>query len=122
MKMLSPEQTTEVIQRLVAALNPDQIYLFGSHAWGAPHEHSDVDLYVVVSAHELTQHKSEVKAHLALVKMPLSKDILVRTRDDLDLFRDVKGSLTRKIVTEGKLIYDRRTQPTHTAIAAQSTQ
>lgn len=122
MKTLSPEHVTEITQRLVAALDPDQIYLFGSHVWGAPDEHSDVDLYVVVPAHELTQHKSEVKGHLALVNMPFSKDILVRTQDEFDFFRGVKGALTRKIATEGRLIYDRRHESARSAMAAQSAQ
>ena len=39
----------EITRRLVATYQPEQVALFGSHAWGAPDESSDVDLLVVVS-------------------------------------------------------------------------
>jgi predicted nucleotidyltransferase len=122
MTTLSPEQTTEVIQRLVAALNPDQIYLFGSHAWGTPHKHSDVDLMVVAPNGDLTEHQRAVKAHLALLGMGLSKDILVPTRAEFDFFRGVRGSLTYKIAHEGKLIYDRSWQTTGAPVVTQGVQ
>jgi len=39
--------------RLVAEFRPEQIWLFGSHAWGEPQADSDVDLLVVVpESHE----------------------------------------------------------------------
>ncbi|PSO87519.1 MAG: hypothetical protein BRC46_08540 [Cyanobacteria bacterium QS_6_48_18] len=49
MKTLSDELLAEITSRLVATLNPESIYLFGSHAWGTPHGDSDVDLYVIIS-------------------------------------------------------------------------
>lgn len=36
-------------QRLVAEFQPEQIWLFGSHAWGTPDADSDIDLFVIVS-------------------------------------------------------------------------
>ena len=38
----------EIVERL-KPLNPEKIILFGSYAYGNPHEDSDVDLYVVTS-------------------------------------------------------------------------
>ena len=35
-------------QRLVAEFQPEEIYLFGSHAWGTPGQDSDIDLMVIV--------------------------------------------------------------------------
>ncbi len=46
-EMLMPMSLTEVTRRLVAELKPERIILFGSHAWGRPTEHSDVDLLVI---------------------------------------------------------------------------
>ena len=42
----------EMTRRLVAEFQPTQIFLFGSHAWGEPHEDSDVDLLVIVKGSE----------------------------------------------------------------------
>ncbi len=49
MKSISQDILHEITRRLVAEFQPEQIFLFGSHAWGKPDENSDVDLLVVVS-------------------------------------------------------------------------
>ena len=43
--LISPPRS---IGHLVAEFDPDQIILFGSHAWGMPGQDSDVDLLVIV--------------------------------------------------------------------------
>jgi hypothetical protein len=42
-KHLSTEFLNEITHRLVTALEPEQIFLFGSYAYGEPTEDSDVD-------------------------------------------------------------------------------
>ena len=46
--MLDDPLLQTATQRLVTEFQPDQIWLYGSHAWGNPHDDSDVDLLVVV--------------------------------------------------------------------------
>ena len=48
MKVLDPKLLETVTERLVTEFQPEQIWLYGSHAWGNPHDDSDVDLFVVV--------------------------------------------------------------------------
>ena len=43
---VSKEILDEIVRRLVEALQPDRIYLFGSRANGSPNVDSDVDLIV----------------------------------------------------------------------------
>jgi uncharacterized protein len=43
---LSENLKNLIIQNL-KAIDPDQVVLFGSHAWGDPTGESDIDLYVV---------------------------------------------------------------------------
>jgi len=47
-RRVGPEVLEDLIRRLATELQPDQIILFGSHAWGVPHEDSDIDLLVIV--------------------------------------------------------------------------
>ena len=49
MKELPQGLLGEMTQRLVAEFQPEQVILFGSHAWGTPNEDSDVDLLIIVS-------------------------------------------------------------------------
>jgi predicted nucleotidyltransferase len=40
-----PQVTTLLVDRF----QPEQVLLFGSHAWGTPDQYSDVDLMVIIS-------------------------------------------------------------------------
>ena len=128
MKSLTVEMLDEVIQRLIAAIDPDKIYLFGSYAWGTPHQQSDVDLMIVVPSNNSTDpttstryaasgHRLAVLGHIALTGMPFAKDLIVKSRNDFDLFSGVQGSLTHKVARQGKLIYDRTNTVVDTAMA-----
>ncbi|MBI3370790.1 MAG: nucleotidyltransferase domain-containing protein [Betaproteobacteria bacterium] len=48
MKTIPSELLEQAVERLKAEFQPEQIFLFGSHAWGTPHDDSDVDLMVIV--------------------------------------------------------------------------
>ena len=41
------QKIKEVADKIVAQFQPEKIILFGSYAWGTPHEDSDVDLFSV---------------------------------------------------------------------------
>ena len=49
MQVLVPGLLEEITRRLVAEFQPEQIFLFGSHAWGRPTADSDLDLLVVLA-------------------------------------------------------------------------
>ena len=44
-------------------------------------------------------------AHHCLGDLSMAKDVIVKTRAEFDRFRDVRPSLTYKIVNEGRLLY-----------------
>ena len=105
---LKPEVEAAIdaaIERLVAEFKPEQIWLFGSYAWGEPDEHSDLDFLVVVPQSEERPLKRMQRAHHCLGSLSMSKDVLVKTQAEFDRFRDVRPSLTYKIATEGRLLY-----------------
>ncbi len=62
MKAVSHELLAEMTRRLVAEFQPEQIILFGSHAWGTPNEDSDVDLLGL--CHRATRNRSSVPCGL----------------------------------------------------------
>ncbi len=65
MKALPPFVFKELTRRLVAEFQPEQVILFGSHAWGTPSEGSDVDVLVIVSASALTPTARAARAYRA---------------------------------------------------------
>ena len=95
----------EAARKRVEAFNPEDVWLFGSYAWGKPSEDSDIDLMVVVEGSSLSPLERAQAAHRALSDLSLPKDILVKTRDEVDRVQALTPSLTHKIITEGRLIF-----------------
>lgn len=105
MKTISQDLLNEVTGRLAAEFQPEQVWLFGSHAWGQPDEGSDLDLLVVVRQSDETPVRRAQRAHRCLRGLGLAKDILVKTRAELERFRNVRSSLEADILERGRLIY-----------------
>ena len=95
----------EAVARLVAEFNPDAIYLFGSHAWGSPDDDSDVDFFIVVKESNEKPVRRAQRAHCSLIGMDFPKDVLVRTRMEVDENRFIPSSITSKILKQGRRIY-----------------
>jgi len=58
----SAEVLREIVRRLVQGLQPEQIILFGSHAYGEPTQASDLDIMIIVSESSEPAHRREQKA------------------------------------------------------------
>ena len=93
------------VERLVAEFQPEQIWLFGSYAWGEPTADSDFDFLVVVPESEAHPLDRMQRAHRCLRGVRTPIDVLVPTREEFERVRDLKPSLTYKIVREGRLVY-----------------
>ncbi len=105
MSRLTRDLTAEINRRLVAEFDPDQIILFGSHAWGVPGQDSDVDLLVIVPETDERPTARAVRAHRCLRGIPLPMDLIVRSRDEMARFSRVSASLEAEILDRGKVLY-----------------
>lgn len=106
MKAIDPKLLEEAVQRIVEALRPELIYLFGSHAYGQPHEDSDVDLFVVVQDSTLPLRKRAVKAYRALRGLFLAAEVKVMTRAEFERRAEWLSSIERVVREKGKILYD----------------
>lgn len=105
MKAVSQDLLDEVTRRLVAEFQPEQIWLFGSYAWGTPHEDSDVDLMVVVPQSEERPARRMQRALRCLRGLGVSKDVLVQTRAEFERYQGVVSALAHKIIHQGRKLY-----------------
>jgi predicted nucleotidyltransferase len=105
MKIVPQNLLNEAVERLKNEFQPEEIYLFGSHAWGVPTEDSDVDLMVIVPQSDERPIRRMQRAHRCLRGIGFAKDVLVNTRDEFDRFRDLRASLSHKIFNEGRKLY-----------------
>ena len=98
------ELISTMTERIVRDFHPVQIILFGSHARGEAHPQSDVDLLVVFS--ELAdKRKTAIDIRRALADLPVAKDILVTTPEELARQRDWVGTALRSAQREGEILY-----------------
>ena len=101
------EAIDDATQRLVAEFQPEQIWLFGSYAWGEPDEHSDLDFYVVLrESHERPLARAQ-RAHRCLRGLGMAKDVMVATAEAAERFGRLRPTLTFKIFREGVKLYER---------------
>jgi predicted nucleotidyltransferase len=83
---------------------PDKVILFGSYAYGTPHEDSDVDILVIMATRN--KHGQRVKIRMALTA-PFPMDLLVRTPKEMK-WRLEEGDLFHtEIVSKGKVLYEK---------------
>ena len=95
----------EATRRLVAEFAPEQVWLFGSYAWGEPTEDSDLDLLVVVPNDGDTSIHGIRRARRCLRAIDMAKDILIQSNTVFNRFKPVRSSLSHKIAKEGRLLY-----------------
>lgn len=105
MKQKIAELLDQITERLVAALKPEQIILFGSYAYGEPTENSDLDLLVVVSESNEPRYRRARQAYAALRGISMPTDVIVLTRDEVQKKINVPSSLVSRAIHEGRLLY-----------------
>ncbi len=105
MKNLNHALLEEMTQRLVVEFQPEQVILFGSHAWGKPNENSDVDLLVIVPHSDSPPTFRAMRAYHCLRGLLVPVDVLVKTRSEVERFRHVHASLESEILERGKVLY-----------------
>jgi len=103
---IDPVLLEEVVQRLVAALRPEKIYLYGSHAYGQPHKDSDVDLLVVVAQSVLPNHRRAVEAYRALRGLFIPAEIKVVTQAEFERRAQWFSSIERVVEEKGRMLYE----------------
>ena len=100
--------TMAAIRRLAAEIaekfHPEKIILFGSHAYGEPHEDSDVDLLVVMPTRNMISQSARIRLAINQVLFPL--DLIVRTPKELKWRIEEGDWFLREIVGNGKVLYE----------------
>ena len=97
----------EFVERLVAAYQPERIYVFGSKAQGEEGPDSDYDLMIVVSNLAPPERCRSRLAYQALRGTGAAVDVLVWTLKAFEEQLHLKASLPYAVLTEGKLLYGR---------------
>lgn len=91
--------------RIVDALRPERIYLFGSYAYGTPDPDSDIDLLVVISSNGEHLRRSDGIVRHAIGDVGYGVDVVMRTAADFDRRASWPSSLEATVQRKGRLLH-----------------
>ena len=100
----------EIVRRLVEAVDPDRIILFGSRARGDAHPDSDIDLLIIKDTDQ-PGYRRAIPAYRALAGIGVPKDIIWRTPAEVEDWSQVPTYITTRALREGKTLYEKRSRP-----------
>ena len=106
LRALTADVEHEIVERLVKALHPLRIYLFGSHAYGTADRDSDVDLLLVVGDDETAKRDLACQGLSSLSGICIPVDLIVCTQAELVKWADVPCNIIHTVVHKGRVIYD----------------
>jgi uncharacterized protein len=97
------EATINEAGRLIGEAAPEgsRVILFGSHARGEAHDHSDVDILVIEPEVENTAEES-VRLHRTLKDLRVPVDVLVVALERAERWSKVKGTVVERALREGR--------------------
>ena len=103
----------EIITEKLKSINPYLIILFGSYAYGTPHEDSDIDILVVTNDDfmpktfsEKIQYRIKIRKIIYEISEQVPIDLLVHTKPMFDKFKELNSSFSQQILTNGKKLYE----------------
>jgi HEPN domain-containing protein/predicted nucleotidyltransferase len=91
-------------RRIAERFKPEKIILFGSYAYGRPHHESDVDLLVIMPAHDEIAKANRIRN--AFDDEPFLLDLIVRTPRHIERGLKQNNWFLREVIEKGKVLYD----------------
>ncbi|WP_448207888.1 nucleotidyltransferase domain-containing protein [Azospirillum sp. sgz302134] len=101
------EKLKILLDRIVPAMNPEAVYLFGSRARGDFHEDSDYDLLVVMPDDAPKEKRAARRAYEAKIGTGIPADIVPCTRTGFERAKDMVGTLSYEANHFGVRVYGR---------------
>ncbi|MDP3772002.1 MAG: nucleotidyltransferase domain-containing protein [bacterium] len=100
-----PKKIQEVVDKIVREYQPEKIILFGSWAWGTPHEDSDVDLFIMKeSEQKRIDRERELRKKLYGNRFP-PLDLFMYTPAETARRLSMDDFFIKEIIEKGKVLY-----------------
>ncbi len=107
---VTPELIDYVVEKIVSAIEPEKIILFGSYARGDFSRDSDLDLFIIKDGEE-SSRMTRRKVDALLRGRRFAVDLLVRKPKEVEWnFRAKNPFYLHHIFKDGKVVYEKRTR------------
>jgi predicted nucleotidyltransferase len=107
LELLAEDVPAALLSRIIEAMCPEQIWLFGSRVKGDARPTSDWDLLVVMPDDATDDELDLMHAWQTVRDLRIPADVIPVRRSEFEEARDHAGTLVRTVVVEGKKIYAR---------------
>ena len=100
------KEVDKLRELIINAIPVEQIYLFGSYAYGTPHKDSDLDFYVVLKDDvQMRDLDAGLQIRFAIARsQTMGVDIVAKKKKDF-LNRNYNFTLEQKVMRDGIKIY-----------------
>jgi predicted nucleotidyltransferase len=102
--MITNAQIDTIVKRIVENYKPEKVILFGSYAYGAPSEDSDLDLLIIKDS-SLPRYKRGIEVRKYLRGLKVAIDLIVYTQEEIDRWKEVKTAFITSVMEKGKVLY-----------------
>ena len=106
MATLGDTTLSEIVARLVVAVAPEKIILFGSRATGAARQDSDYDLLLVKAELDPSRRRTG-KLYQLLWGIPNPVDLLWFTPDEVEQWAEAPQRVAAPAVRRGVVVYEK---------------
>jgi len=103
---VTDELLKEVTERIVDALTPEQVILFGSYAEGRATTDSDLDL-LVITKRSLGRKERLSRTRGLFRDVPVPIQVITISRREFEETRDVIGGIAYPASKYGRVIYEK---------------
>jgi predicted nucleotidyltransferase len=104
--IVTGELLKEVVERIMDALAPERVILFGSYAERRATTDSDLDL-LVVTERPLDREERLARTQGLFRDMPLPVQVITISRQEFEETRDVIGGIAYPAAKYGRVIYEK---------------
>lgn len=105
--MIKKETLEKIKEKIVKAISPEKVILFGSYADGKATEDSDLDLIVIWTS-DLNPHERNMKIRRLFPRRDFSLDVFVFTPEEEKRFKDISGTILHTAFSKGVVLYERK--------------
>lgn len=104
-------------RQIAERFQPEKIILFGSYAYGTPHEESDVDLLVIMPAYDAVNQSIRI---CRAFDRPFALDLIVRTPRQIERGLRDDDWFLREVIEKGIVLYEAAIGQSHCRISSSS--
>jgi uncharacterized protein len=104
--MVTKEKADKAVEEIRKAIDPDEIYLFGSYVSGQGKENSDLDVCIIKDDVK-DKHQLLLKAKRGLMNIGMPIDMLLFNKEGFARRQNIWGSVQYEIFHKGRKVYGR---------------